>query len=160
MIRQDFAVSLLLAAGVVASIAQEANPIHWKAAGTSYQTKPGALLQVPVVAAIDEGWHLYSLKKLEGGPIPTTISIAAGQPFRLDGKIDSPEPIPTDDPNFGMTVEYFLQSARFVLPVRVAADALPGKQVLKITARYQTCNEKICLPPKIATMEVPVTVTK
>ena len=157
MMRAGLAVLVLLSA---AASAQEPNPIHWKPGSASIPAKAGALIAVPVVATIDSGWHLYSLKKLEGGPIPTTLAVAAGQPFRLEGKIESPEPIPMDDPNFGMTVEFYLGKAQFVLPVRVAAETPAGQQTLKVTARYQTCSEKICLAPKSVTVEVPVTVGK
>jgi len=144
----------------VAARAEEANPIHWRTAGAQIQAKAESLIRVPVVATIDAGWHLYSLKKLEGGPIPTTLAIGPGQPFTLDGKIDSPEPIPMDDPHFGMTVEFYLGSAQFDLPVRVAADVTPGEHVLKVSARYQTCSAKLCLPPKNVTVEVQVAVSK
>jgi hypothetical protein len=65
-----------------------------------------------------------------------------------------------DDPHFGMTVEFYLGSAQFDLPVRVAADVTPGEHVLKVSARYQTCSAKLCLPPKNVTVEVQVAVSK
>jgi thiol:disulfide interchange protein DsbD len=151
---------VVLACLCAAAPAEEANPIHWKAGRAPVQAKAGGLIFVPVVASIDAGWHLYSLKKLDGGPIPTTLAIAPGQPFRLDGKIESPEPILMDDPNFGMTVEFYLETARFVVPIRVAPDTPAGQQTLKLTARYQTCSEKLCLPPKTVTLEVPVAISR
>lgn len=140
--------------------AQEANPIHWKFTRPRIQAKAGAMIPVPVSATIDVGWHLYSLKKLEDGPVPTTIAVAPGQPFRLDGEIKSSDPIPVDDPTLGMRVELYVGQADFVIPVRVDDDASAGPQTLKVSARYQTCNESICLPPKTVTIEVPVTVSR
>lgn len=152
--------AMVLAACLCQASAQEANPILWKFAGPRIQAKAGSLIRVPVEATIEAGWHLYSLKKLEGGPIPTSLTVPAGQPFRTEGKIESPDPIPMDDPNFGMTLELYLGKVRFVLPVRVGTDAAAGPQSLKIAARYQTCSDKICLPPKTVAVEVPVTVTQ
>jgi thiol:disulfide interchange protein DsbD len=140
--------------------AQEADPIHWKSTSSRIQAKAGALIRVPLSAAIDVGWHLYSLKKLDNGPVPTTIAVAAGRPFRLDGEIESSDPIPMSDSQLGMTVELYLVKADFVLPVRIANDASAGPHTLKVSVRYQTCSEKICLPPKTVTIEVPVTVSR
>ena len=140
--------------------AQEADPVHWRSSGSRIQARAGALIRVPISAAIDIGWHLYSLKKLDGGPVPTTVAVAAGRPFRLDGEIESSDPIPMDDPQLGMTVELYLVRADFVLPVRIASDAAAGPHTLKVSVRYQTCSEKICLAPKTAAIEVPVTVSR
>jgi DsbC/DsbD-like thiol-disulfide interchange protein len=140
--------------------AQEADPIHWKTTTSRIQAKAGALIRVPLSAAIDMGWHLYSLKKLEGGPVPTTITVAAGRSFKLDGEIESSDPIPMNDSQLGMTVELYVVKADFVLPVRIASDASAGPHTLKVSVRYQTCSEKICLPPKTVTIEAPVTVSR
>jgi thiol:disulfide interchange protein DsbD len=139
--------------------AQEADPIHWKSTTLRIQSKAGALIRVPLSAAIDVGWHLYSLKKLEGGPVPTTITVAPGT-FRLEGEIKSSDPIPMNDSQLGMTVELYLVRADFVLPVRIANDASAGPHTLKVSVRYQTCSEKICLPPKTVTIDAPVTVSR
>ena len=79
---------------------------------------------------------------------------------RLDGEIESSDPIPMNDSRLGMTVELYLVKADFVLPVRIATDASAGPHTLKVSVRYQTCSEKICLPPKTKTIEVPATVSR
>jgi hypothetical protein len=50
-------------------------------------------------------------------------------------------------------VVYYTDMAEFTLPVRVAADARPGRQPLKVSARFQSCDEKQCLPPRPVTLE-------
>ena len=75
------------------------------------------------VAAIEAGWHLYSLKPVAEGPIPTRIWIADGQPFQLAGAVGAAEPVTVQDPALGMEVEMYEGEASFTLPVQAAAGA-------------------------------------
>ena len=152
------AVAAILAACLGAA---PADPVAWKvAAPPSAPLKAGARFTVRVIAEVQEGWHLYSLKPMAEGPIPTRIWIAEGQPFALAGAIAAPAPQVQQDPSFGIEVEMYEGEAVFSLPVRVAAGAGAGAQKLVVSAAYQSCNNKLCLPPKTVKVEVPVTVAK
>jgi hypothetical protein len=59
-----------------------------------------------------------------------------------------------------MEVELCEGEATFTPPVRIAAGAAGGSQTLLVSASYQSCNNKICLPPKTVKMEVPIAVGK
>jgi Disulphide bond corrector protein DsbC len=59
-----------------------------------------------------------------------------------------------------MEVELYEGEATFTLPVGIAAGAAGGSQTLLVSASYQSCNNKICLPPKTVKMEVTVPVGK
>lgn len=134
------------------------NPVKWSFGTPAVQGKasPGALVKVNLTARIEPGWHLYSLKRIEDGPIPTTIRVPEGQPFAIKGEIDAPAPVVQKDPNFDTEVEYYHGEVEFTVPIRVATDAKPGDATLKLTARYQTCNDKLCLPPRVVNLEQPV----
>jgi DsbC/DsbD-like thiol-disulfide interchange protein len=141
--------------------AAPADPVAWKLQPASAApVKAGARFNVKLLAAVQEGWHLYSLKPMAEGPIPTRIWIAEGQPFSLAGTVQSPDPRVMQDPSFGMEVELYEGEAVFTLPVRVAPSAAPGAQTLVVSASYQSCNNKLCLPPKTVKVEVPVTIGK
>ena len=43
-------------------------------------------------------------------------------------------------------------------PVRVVPDAAPGTNSMGGEAFCQSCNNKLCLPPKTMKAEVPVTI--
>ena len=64
------------------------------------------------------------------------------------------------DPSFGMEVELYEGEAVFTLPVKLAAGVAPGSQKLIVSASYQSCNNKLCLPPKTVKVELPVTIGK
>lgn len=54
-----------------------------------------------------------------------------------------------------MEVGYFEGSAEFALPVRVAPGAAAGPQKVLVSVSYQTCNDRMCLPPRTVKLELP-----
>ena len=152
--------TLLLAAAMTATLcAAPADPVSWKLEPPGKPVKAGARFQVKLIAAVEPGWHLYSLKPVAEGPIPTRIWIADGQPFRLAGAVQAAEPETVQDPTLNMEVEMYEGEAAFTLPVQAEASAA-GAQKLVVSASYQSCNNKLCLPPKTVMVELPLTVTK
>lgn len=153
---------LLFAASLAACLmAAPADPVAWKLQLLpDAAVKAGARFTVKLQATVQEGWHLYSLKPMAEGPIPTRIWIVEGQPFTLAGSIQAPDPQVMQDPSFGMEVELYEGEAVFTIPVRIVAGVAPGLQKLIVSTSYQSCNNKLCLPPKTVKVEVPVTIAK
>jgi thiol:disulfide interchange protein DsbD len=152
----------LIFAGLMAAClaAAPADPVAWKLTPPAAPVKAGARFTVKLLAAVQGGWHMYSLKPVAEGPIATRIWVAEGQPFALAGSVQAPEPQTMQDASFGMEVELYEGEVEFGLPVRVAAGAAPGVQKLVVSASYQSCNDKLCLPPKTVKVDVLVTVGK
>jgi thiol:disulfide interchange protein DsbD len=140
----------------VALQAQEAepklNPVKWTLAVPA-QAGVGARIEALVTATVEEGWHLYSLKQLEGGPIATQIAVPGPQHFKLAGVIDAPVPLTAHEEAFDMSVEFYFGEIEFRLPVEINRDAKTGPHKLTVTARYQACDNKQCLPPKTVRLE-------
>ena len=92
------------------------------------------------------GWHIYSQKTPEGGPIPTEfkftnnalVTVAAVQPKEL-GKL-----VTYFDKNFKVDVKYFEGRVDFVKMVTVK-----GKIKTNITGTVESmiCNDRVCMPP-------------
>ena len=150
-----------------------ASPLYFPEAGPPHQVgavlmsgslEPNAWVDVTTTidlkAQIDQGWHVYSISQGPGGPIPTRIVLAPGQPFDLIGTVRGPAPATRFDSNFGINVETYDDRAAFGLIVHVAADARVGTDTVTIKARFQTCNASLCLPPRTETILVPVTVIR
>ena len=146
------------AAGLLVLGATAQDPVSWKLdrEGTGAMT-PGAKVVLVATARIQDGWALYSVTQRPGGPIPTRISIPARQVVEADGDIVCDPPLRKHDPNFDMEVEYHAGAVTCRLPARIAAGAA-GQHKVRVEARYQVCNDQICLPPKTADMETTVTV--
>ena len=124
------------------------NPIEWSARvkKSASPLKPGSIFAVQVTATIADGWHLYSMDQMEGGPTATGLIVPDGQPFALDGEVKEPQPIIEFDPNFNLETHYFENNVTFNMSIKVAASAPPGTNTVRIDARYQTCNDRTCLP--------------
>jgi DsbC/DsbD-like thiol-disulfide interchange protein len=143
------------------NIAQKSEgPIVWSIERDTANTaqKPGGEFSALVTAKIEEGWHLYSTEEAAGGPRPTIITVPKDQPFEIAGDIDSPLAKTALDENFGVKTDYYEGSATFTVPVRVAAQAVAGRQKLLVEVRYQSCSKELCLPPKTAKLELAVDV--
>ena len=152
---------VLLLAFTTALPAAPPDPVKWSVAGAPEKpVKPGGRFTLRLVAKIEAGWHLYSLKPMAEGPIPTRIWLAEGQPFALAAAVRAPAPESMEDPSFGMEVELYEGEAAFTLPVKVATGAAEGPQKLLVSASYQSCNNKICLPPKTVRIEASVPIGK
>ena len=79
--------------------------MHWSADIAAESVAPGAQVTVAVRAAIDPGWYIYSITQGEGGPVRSTITLAADQPFALSGTVEGTQPEVKYDQNFEMQVE-------------------------------------------------------
>jgi thiol:disulfide interchange protein DsbD len=147
----------LLALLLAAAQAPGQTAATWSASSKAAKVKPGGTFKVEVTAKIENGWHLYSIAQ-PPPPVATKISLPAGQPFTLDGRVEGPAARVTFDQNFGINTELYDGSALFTVPVKAATEAPAGRQTIKVEARYQACNDQMCLPPKTVplTLEVEV----
>lgn len=140
--------------GVVSAPAQnEEDPVKWQLVFDKKSEKLAVndKFTAELTAAIEKGWHLYAIEKIEGGPIPTRITISENQPFEI-GQIIASEPLETEDLAFGVVTKFYKEKANFTLPVKVLKD-LSATEKLQIKVRYQVCNDEICLPPKTVSVE-------
>lgn len=147
-----------LAAVTFAATAQAQSPVHWTASKSAQSAAPGGKTSVKLTATIDEGWHIYSVTQGPGGPLPTRIAVANGQPFFMDGTIAATQPKVSFDKNFGINVETYESKAEFTVPIKVDTVAKAGKQHIQLSTRYISCNASECLPPKTVSFTVPVKV--
>lgn len=123
-------------------------PVHWSvAAQPATSVAAGGTITVTATARIDAGWHVYSLTQPPGGPRAMVVTLAASDVFTATGPATSPAPHTAFDPNFNMETEYYETSVDVRLPVRVAKAAPAGAARIAVTIAYQTCNERLCLPP-------------
>lgn len=162
-LRKSAVAFCLLILAPLAAVAQDEqmppeNPVEWSLKAPPQTVKAGSTFAVKVTARPEKGWYLYSLDQEEGGPIPTRIRLPAGQLFESAGDIESPTPRVKFDKNFGINTEYYEGEVTFTLPVKVAAGAPAGRHKLSVQARYQSCNDSLCLPPKLVKLEAEITI--
>lgn len=146
---------MLLLLTVLSINAQEEklNPVTWSLK-VNKPTATDGKLYAELTAQIESGWHLYALTPMTGGPKPTRITLPREQAFELAGQIEAPDPFVERDPNFDMEVEYYEEKVTFKLPLKRLPGATSDK--LLVETRFQTCTNKLCLPPKLVKLEAEV----
>src|SRR5262245_34699443 len=88
-----FAVAVLLLMCAQVAHAQALKPVQWSLRAESPAAlRAGAEVPITLVAAIEPGWHIYSLTQKSGGPSPLMVSVPAGEPFVLSGAVTGPKP--------------------------------------------------------------------
>jgi len=144
---------LVLLTFVFADTAFAQNPVKWslESDAKGKTLKSGEKLKASVKAEIEDGWHLYALDQPEGGPVATTIKLSEGAPYKIEGKITSPPPITKSDSNFiidekPLVTKFFEKTAEFGVPLQATADTKADD--LALNARFQVCNDTVCLPAK------------
>jgi len=99
-----------------------------------------------LTAKMDAGWHLYSLSTPEGGPLPTRVAMAENASVAWC-RLFTQAPHKTFDKNFNLDVETYDEQAVFLFVCELKPDARQGRIEFTAEVRYQTCNDKMCLPP-------------
>ncbi len=148
--RYLIAISALM--GVVACTAKApaaSAPVHWSVARVT-----GPTPRVAVTAQIDSGWHIYSMSQPPGGPRATRIAVAPGQPFDVGTVSVSPAPDTAYDSAFRMKVQLHRGRVTFIVPL--VRSGTTRADSVRVTARYQVCNDSLCLPPQTATLTAAV----
>lgn len=145
---------------ILLTLLLQAPPVQWSIGAPEPKTKVarGGRIVVTLSAEIAEGWHLYSLKKVEGGPIPTSIALAESSSFRQAGAVEAPAPLTTFEETFQMEIESYEGGADFRVPVEVLKDGQAGARPLLVHVRFQVCDNKQCLPPRTVKLELPLEV--
>jgi thiol:disulfide interchange protein DsbD len=113
--------------------------------------KDSRVVDVDLKVNVTDGWHVYSLTQLTGGPTPMSVTVAS--PYQLAGGIKGPSPVKAQDNNFGIQTETYsgAQSFRFAVEIANTAGDLPP---IEFKVRSQACSDKLCLPAKTQTITV------
>lgn len=151
---------IVMAAAIASTTTTMAQtPVHWTmTVAPAAAVKPGSAVTATAVADIESGWHVYALTQGPGGPHALEVSVPKSPVFSMSGKATSPAPKKAFDPNFNMETEFHEDSAVITIPIAVAKGAAGGKSTLKVDVSFQTCNERMCLPPTTETLTAAVTI--
>jgi len=125
-----------------ASFAQ--NQVSWSLSLDSAAAAPGTKVLARMTGQIEEGWHIYSMST--AAAIPTTIQLAPN-PRVESYRVLQPGPKRAFDPTANAETETYDREVAFLLELQLKKDAPPGPAELTVTASYQTCNDKKCIPP-------------
>ena len=128
-------------------ILSQSNPVSFSSNIGSI-ARPGEVINIEILASMEDQWHIYSVHKITEGPLPTEISIS-GDVIGSIGPIIEPEPKYVFDPGFDSETYYHEGDTKFSLFSRLKRNLQPGKYPINIEIYYMVCNERLCYPPKV-----------
>ncbi len=146
--------ALIFAILALPAVAQKLDPVTWAMSLTPAKAAPGSKTLARVSAKIEPGWHLYSLSVPK--PIRATAVFVEHESV-ASSSLYFQAPKRAFDPNFGFDTETYENSAEFLVELELKRDAQAGPVEITARARYQTCNDKMCLPPVTRTMTAALT---
>lgn len=139
--------SLVFTIFSIAAFAQQQNPVKWNATYRSLNDKEG---EVIITAAIDNGWHTYSQRPTDAGPIPTSFSFTPNKDYELNGKTEESNAHEEYVKAFEAKVFVFSGKAEFKQKIKVKKKGA----LIAFKVEYMCCNDMMCLPPKTLDLSV------
>ena len=135
--------------------------VRWNAVTPAAPVKPGDGVAIELKAEIEDGWHLYALTQLEGGPPPLAIAVAKGQPFTLDRTgITGPLPAVTKGTGTDPDTFHYDDTVALSVPVKTPKTVKAGKHTVPLEVTYQVCSGSICLRPTTTVVPVQLTIAR
>ncbi|MCE3230064.1 MAG: hypothetical protein K0S32_4615 [Bacteroidetes bacterium] len=117
------------------------NPVTWQATYKSISATEG---EVIITATIEKGWHTYSQRETDAGPINTSIKFTPSKEYTLVGKTEESNAHEEFDKAFDAKLYIFHDKAEFKQKVK-----LTGKSAtISLKAECVCCNDMMCMPPK------------
>ena len=124
----------------LAIYSQIEDPIKWS---TDVEKISETEYQLVTTATIDSGWHLYSQKVPEDGPIATSFIYSLPEETSLIGETIEPDGHTIDDPVFQMKIKFFENTAIFKQKIKTT----PKIETVKGSVEFMVCDDTKCLAP-------------
>lgn len=132
------------------SCAQAQDPVTWSATYHRIGDKEG---EIVIAGALQKGWHTYSMRPTDAGPIPTSFTLSPSKDYSLAGKPAESGATEEFDKAFDAKLFVFHEKAELRQKIRLKGTAAFS---LTVKVEYMSCNDMMCLPPKTATLQVKV----
>ncbi len=127
--------------------AQTPNPVQWTVTAVAAKAEAGASIRLKLAAAIEPGWHLYSITSpvtATATKITAPFAVSRTLQQKVEAKFDAVA---------GATTESYETAAVFY----VDGTLQVAVKDLEVVIRSSACNDRICLPPKKRTFPIVMT---
>lgn len=135
---------------VIIVSAQSLNPVSWTFTARKLGTNT---YEIHMTASMQSGWHLYSQVQPEDAiAIPTTFTINNNPLVSLNGKIKEIGKLEKfRDEELDLSAYQYAKKVDFVQVINLKRKV---KTNFTGSVEYQTCDDKMCLPPKTVNFNV------
>jgi hypothetical protein len=132
-------------------------PVRWSASTISYRpVKPEKGIAIELSAEVEDGWHVYGLTQVPGGPTPLRVALDENESAQLAGPISGTDPVRKHDPSFDLETQFYLHAFSVHIPVQLKQHLSLGTQPVPVSVRFQACSDRTCLPPRTVHLSVPI----
>jgi DsbC/DsbD-like thiol-disulfide interchange protein len=121
--------------------------------------KAGGTFDASIIVKIDEGWHVYAVEEMPGGPQPLRIALAEQSPFGAGGPLRAPTATREMDESFGQVTASYTDKTTFRLPIAAPVALAAGPHDLAVDVAFQACNGQLCLPSRKTVLKTTLTIT-
>jgi DsbC/DsbD-like thiol-disulfide interchange protein len=134
--------------------AQTADPaaaqtVNWTVtADPAAAVKQGGHVTLTLHGEVADGWHVYALKQLPNGPTPLRVTLDQNEVATASGAPVGSPATKIHDQGFNLDTQFYSHAFTVALPLQVAAHSASGPQQIPVSVRFQTCNDRVCQPPK------------
>src|SRR5215469_1539801 len=102
--------------------------------------KPASALKLTLHGRVLDGWHVYALKQLPGGPTPLLVTLDPNKVASASGEPAGSPATRIHDPGFNLETQFYSHEFTVTLPVRLSSPLAAGRQTIPVSVRFQTCN--------------------
>ena len=124
------------------------NPVKWQ---SSYKDLENSEGEITIIATVDPGWHLYSQRINNVGPIPTSFTFSPSKNVQIIGKTEEEGAKEEYEKAFDAKVYVFTEKA--VFKQKIKRNNL-NEFSASLSVEYMCCNNVMCLPPKTIQLNV------
>lgn len=135
-----------------------AETVAWSVSAPAGEVKPGAKIRLAVKGAVVEGWHIYALEQGSRGPIPLSVDVDKNTVATADGALIAAPPVKAHDKSFGFETQYYDKDFTVEVPIQIDPKSATGAQQIPVSVYFQSCNGKVCHPPKSVTLSADINV--
>jgi thiol:disulfide interchange protein DsbD len=140
---------ILFTISVYPQFGKPADLVKIKIAKNHVKADPGSEFGITINIKIDSLWHINSNKPYDDFLIPSSLSVNTTSGFTL-ARINYPAPVDRKLSFSDKPVSVFEKNITLSAVVKTPDDLKPGSYKLPVIFRYQSCNDKSCLPPNSA----------
>jgi Disulphide bond corrector protein DsbC len=132
-------------------------PVQWAVTAIpKTAVEQGSTIEIDLSAEVQEGWHVYGLTQVPGGPTPLRVALDEDGVLQLISVKSGTASVKKHDPSFDLETEVYPGSFSVDMQTQVKQHAAVGNQSIPISVRFQACNDRTCLPPKTVHLSVPI----
>jgi len=136
-------------------------PVQWTGAvAPKTAVRAGANIVIELSAAVQEGWHVYGLAQLPGGPTPLRVTLDTNAFVQTAGAPTGSSPVKKHDTAFDLDTEVYNGRFDLHLQAQINQHSPAGRNLIPVSVRFQACNDRVCLPPRTIHLSVPIEISE